>query len=600
MPILLSEKVIKLGLSRCSHHIKLNPGIRLKLVFSRFTLLFFFVFFAQGLKAQHSLVPARHQVYDWLLHQRVAGNVSNYDHESIPLTRGQITILLKEIKHNSETQSLLWKLSVSDRHLLDSYLLEFDFERIGENELYKVVLDPSKSYKELAKSVWSERPNPTMFTFVDSSLRVNATLGFRYGWAELNAWEQKNPEVYRWGRASYKGLQGFGTFNDFLGVHFEVDNIFVNGDPKLLPYMSQYAHTASVTEQKKQASQSYENSVSVYSGVLGLDISSGSLQMGPGMTDPLIFSRDAANFNWIRFTIRMGWATYTAVHGSLYARTTNQTLVVGADTVLTRFAPNRWVVAHRLTVRPWEWLDFSLFEQLTYSNRNADYAYLNPINPVFFSELDNGDRDNAVMGADVIIRPLRGTELYASVYIDDLVSLGSIFNDKADFDDDVASNFGLYQTLPYAMRFGVSYTRIEPFVYTHWQRLNTLEQRGLPLGFRLGPNSDELAFQIKKFLPFRAWGMGQIAFVRKGLNPIGAMNNSIENAGGDLMLGNARIGKKMFQDSDLQAWTEITLESQIEPIRGLIFSARVLKRIMTRGDRIKGFTFTDARITIGF
>jgi hypothetical protein len=574
-------------------------GVGMKMWTSVITVLFWLVLGFGSVSAQHSLVPANHQVYDWLLHQRIAGNVVHYDHESIPLTRGQITTHLKEIKKNSEENKLFWRLSVSDRHLLNSYLLEFDHERIGENELYKVVLDSTETYKERAISVWKERPNPHAFTFVDTTQRVNATLTFRYGWSELNAWEEI-PKDYKWGRSNFKGMQAFGTFNDFLGVHFEVDNIFVNGDWQLLTYMPQYAYAFTVQQQRKQVSQSYENSASIYSGVLGLDISSGAIQMGPGMTDPLIFSRNAPNFNWLRFTARLGWATYTAVHGSLYARTRNERIIVGTDTALTRFAPNRWVVAHRLTIRPWHWFELALFEQLTYSNRNADYAYLNPVNPVFFSELDNGDRDNAVMGADLIVRPLRGTEFYASVFIDDLVSFGSILKDEPLVDDDVAVNFGIYQTLPHALRFGASYTRIEPFVYTHWQRLNTFEQRGMPFGHRLGPNADELAFQIKKFLPYRAWGMAQIAFVRKGLNIEGAQNNAQENAGGDLLLGNAGIGKRMFQDADLHAWTDITLESQIEPIRGVIFSARVLKRVVTRGDRVGGFTFTEARVSLGF
>lgn len=569
-----------------------------------FVLVFIvFIFGVQSLSAQHSLVPARHQVYDWLLHQRVAGNVKNYDYESIPLTRGQITKLLKEIKQNSESNTMFWKLSVSDRHLLESYLLEFDYKRIGENELHKVVLDKSKTYKERAKTVWKERPNPTLFTFVDTTMHVNASIGLRYGWAELNAWEQTNPEVYRWGRASYKGFHAYGTFNDFLGLHFEADNIFVNGDWRLLTYIPEYASTFPVVTQKKPATQTMSNSISIYSGVLGLDLGSGTLQLGPSMTHSLMLSKDSPNFNWLRFTLKLGWASFTSVHGALYATPANTTVITGSDTVRTRVSPERWITTHRLTLRPWDWLEFSLSEYLMYSNRSADYSYLNPVNSYFFSELENGDRDNAMVGADIIIRPLRGTEVFATILIDDLVEFSQLWGSGSNDKDvnKVAYNIGLYQTLPYAFRFGMSYTRIDPYVYSHWQRLNAAEQRGFPLGFPLGPNSDEFAFQIKKFLPYRAWGMAQIAYVRKGLNPINPLTGKVENVGGDIMLNDkTRQWYTLFKGADLQAWTEIKLESQIEPIRGLIFSARIIKRIMTKGDRIQGTTFSDARITIGF
>lgn len=558
------------------------------------------LFFCLPIQAQHSLVPATHQVYDWLLYQRVSGNLSNYDHESIPLTRGQITILLKELEKKENDLTLKINLNRTDRNLLANYLLEFDFQRMGEKEFYKTISNKKEPFLKRVVHVLTDYTNPNVFTYLDTTRKNNASLTFRYGLNYLTA--EENP-TNKNGLATFKGMQAFGTFNDLFGVHFEVDNIAVTGGKsnwRLLSYMPQYAYSHSVQWQKKNVSQSYENFISLYSGVIGLDMGSGSLKMGVAVTDPLLFSVNAANFNWIRFTIRMSWLTFTSVHGSLYAATRNEVIVVGKDTALTRYAPNRWITAHRLTLRPAKWIEVSLFEQLAYSNRNAEYAYLNPINPYFYSELDIGSRDNAVVGGDIIIRPFKGTELFSTIYIDDLVGFSSIFKDEPMVDDDVAMNVGLYQVLPFSLRFGASYTRIEPFVYTHWQRLNILEQRGVPLGHHLGPNSDELAFQLKKYFPYRTWVTTQVSFVRKGFNIAGASNTEEENAGGDLFLGNSRIGKRLFQDSDLHVWTEILLEAQTEPIRGLILSGRLQKRMMQRGTQIGDFTFTELKVNIGF
>ncbi|TNE71122.1 hypothetical protein EP331_10240 [bacterium] len=541
--------------------------------------------------SQHSIVPANHQVYDWLHYQRVRGFIMQFDYESLPLTRGQVTKLLNEVKDNHGND-----LSGTDTKLLRSYLQEFDAKKIGENELYKIVLD-SISYKEKAKKIWHNRPNPTLFTYKDSVDDINITFMLMRANSELNVWEN---DLWRWGRATTRGMMAFGSFHNFLGVHFEMDNIFTLGDPKVLNYIPKYGYSYARTERTYSNSYSYENAITLSSGIVGFDIGNGSLQLGPGLTDPLWLSREGANFNWVRFTVRLKWLTYTALHGSLYAKPTSGTIVVGSDTVRTRYSVDRWIAQHRLTLRPLNWLELSLHESIVYSNNDLDLAYFNPVSSLFFSERESGDRDNALLGADIIVRPFKGTELYAGLLIDDLVSFGSIFNDKPEIDDDVASNFGLYQTLPFEFRLGVSYSRIEPFVYTHWQLLNTYEQRGLSLGHRLGPNADELAFQIKKFLPYRAWVTAQISFVRKGLNIEGAQNNSVENAGGDLLLGNARIGKRMFQDSDLHAWTEYSLESQIEPLRGLILHASVSHRVMTKGSRLPNLTLAFLSYRYGF
>ncbi|GAB5408010.1 MAG: hypothetical protein BalsKO_03750 [Balneolaceae bacterium] len=280
----------------------------------------------------------------------------------------------------------------------------------------------------------------------------------------------------------------------------------------------------------------------------------------------------------MRFKISGSRVKYTAIHGSLYAAPYNDVVRVGSDTVRTRVAPERWIALHRISVRPFERLQISFTEMLTYSNRNSDLAYLNPVAPVFFSELENADRDNAFLGLDIVAQPVDGVELFTSILIDDLVSFKQIVKDDGEPDDGVAVNFGALFSLPFTSQFGIGYSRIEPFVYSHWQRLNTFEQRGQSLGHYLGPNSDELEFRLKKWFPFRVWVQASFRSIRKGYNPLDSEGIVNENAGGDLLTGLRAAGYPMFENSDLNRWRELELSFKVEPRRGIEISANILDR----------------------
>ena len=80
--------------------------------------------------------------------------------------------------------------------------------------------------------------------------------------------------------------------------------------------------------------------------------------------------------------------------------------------------------------------------------------------------------------------------------------------------------------------FGARFVKIEPFVHTHFQQLNALELRGFPLGHSLGPNADRKSLRFRKWLPGRGWLAATVSWTRKGLNPIDADGEVVENVGG--------------------------------------------------------------------
>lgn len=539
--------------------------------------------------AQLSLVPANHDVYDWLHYQRVNGHIREYQHEDLPITRGEVVKYLKDIEKDRNN------LSDSDRATLDAYLKEMD-PYFLKRSFEKGLFTSSDKIVDRAKYYLTSGDEPHLFAYYDSTRAVNGALDYMIGQAHVFA-DEDGEKL----RSTYyaKGIRTYASVQNTIGLHLEVDNISTSGDIELLRRDTKWGVSGAVLRQRQSSSYSYEAFATLKKDLLSFDVGRGSLRIGPGTSSPLFLRETAPNFNWIRFKVSGKRFKYTAIHGALYASPFNDVVRVGQDTVRTRVAPERWIALHRFSIRPFDRLQISFTEMLTYSNRESDLSYLNPVAPIFFSELENADRDNAFMGLDIVAQPVDRIELYASLLIDDLVSIKQIFKDEATKDDDVAVNFGASVTLPFASQFSVGYTRIEPFVYTHWQRLNTFEQRDRSLGHYLGPNADELEFKVKKWFPFRAWV--QIAFrnIRKGFNPIDQDGTEINNTGGNLLNGSDNLGFSMFQDSDLNRWTEFELSFEVEPLRGLNLSANILNRNVLDGVRENDYLVGDFRVEIG-
>lgn len=540
--------------------------------------------------SQLSLVPANHDIYDWLHQQRVSGSIRAFQYEDLPITRGEIVGYLKEIEDKSSS------LSKSDEATLNAFLLEFDPVFL-QNSFETGIFTGEGKIVDRFVDAFSFKYEPHVFTIYDSTRNVNAAFDIMFGRAHVFASEEGNPLSSTY---YYKGVRAYGSVQNLIGLHFEADNVSTTGDIELIRRDVFWGPTETISRTNRSATQNYEAFATLKKDLLSFDIGRGSLRIGPGVSAPLFLRETAPNFNWLRFKISSSRIKYTAIHGSLYAAPYDDVVRVGQDIVSTRVAPERWFTLHRFSVRPFDRLQISFTEMLTYSNRNADLSYLNPVAPVWFSELENSDRDNATIGLDIVAQPIDRVELYISILIDDALSLGQIFKDTGEPADKVAHNFGAIVALPFAAQLGIEYTRVEPFVYTHWQRLNTFEQRDRSLGHYLGPNADQFEVRVKKWLPLRAWVQASFRNVRKGFNPMDINGNVIENVGGNLLVGRGPFGFKMFQDSDLNKWREFEFSFKVEPRRGIELSANILDRNILDGERENNCLVGDFRLEIGF
>jgi len=286
---------------------------------------------------------------------------------------------------------------------------------------------------------------------------------------------------------------------------------------------------------------------------------------GPGRTGALALSDYATSYDQIKLSAKFWKARFTYVHGFLrqYPPLTEREYVVNG--VARKIFSNKFLAAHRLEVRPWRWLQVGLHETVIYGERNVELAYLNPIN--FFRSAEHflGDRDNAMMGMDVEIRPRQNFRVYAELLLDDF-SVGRLGDDW--YGNKTAWLAGAHVTNPLRIPrsdFRFEYARLEPYVYTHNFPINVYKNYGSTLAHWAGPNSDVLHGEFLYWLNLRWQFKLQATHYRHGANP------EDRNVGGDINRaftpGDAQTVK--FLDGIKEQRTTLGVHASYEFVRNL-------------------------------
>ncbi len=243
----------------------------------------------------------------------------------------------------------------------------------------------------------------------------------------------------------------------------------------------------------------------------GLQISMNNQGRSWGHDDRnLLLSSTARRFPGIELKIEpVKWLRYSYLTGSLFnyanQNTNYKKNIYGYD---IGDSQNLFTL-HLLEFTPTKWLQISASAGNVWSKR-LEVSYLMPFVFSHFSEVEVGDYDNLSMCIDVALRIPKVGKTWLS-----------FFNDEFSFTES-----GALLRMPrnrYAWQLGLKtpllsniipgtistlkYTRVTPFVYTHYPdaRFNTFTSRpldmtymndGFNLGFYLPPNSGELNWSL--------------------------------------------------------------------------------------------------------
>jgi hypothetical protein len=454
---------------------------------------FFILFFSGIMLAQVEYAPVSHPVYEFLKRMSLKEVIKDYNSASLPLSRERIA------KYLVETELSRQRLSSVDKKILNDYNAEFSYD-INRNlsssyslfsDLKSLDVFDNSRQKYLyafadsnASFFWDITGNLNQITSTGDSLRDhNITLG------EL-------------------GTRFRGTLFNSVGYYLRMSNgQKIAGDQSDVDFSVQV-----VPKLKANTKYLYEqNNYDTYEGYiryatkdewLSLVAGKEAMTYGFGYIDKLFLSTNTVPFSFLKLDLHYKAIKYSFLYGSLKGDS------LGIDIQYKNIATHRFDVGINNALR------FGFWESIITSDDAFNFTYLNPLSFLRSADYNagenqSGNKNNALMGFDVEVIPVKNLSVQASLLIDDL-NFSSLFSNEKN--DQVANDnrFGYQLGLMWSDAFTLpnltgilEYTRLDPFVYTHRTNKSQYTNWGLPLGHNLPPNSDEIAVKLKSNIYYR-------------------------------------------------------------------------------------------------
>lgn len=224
-------------------------------------------------------------------------------------------------------------------------------------------------------------------------------------------------------------------------------------------------------------------------------ISKDAMQWGPSLYSNLTFSKEAAPYYHFIYSDQWGPLRVVSLYADLNAGETQGFSSENSE--------EKNLYAHRYELEIHKYILIGLNEQLILYNQRKPYLII-PILPLFSAKTNSFEEyNNGAISGDVAIRLPPWGLLYGEFYLDDLESPSSLIlknyaQNKWGFNLGVHTIYSMANIL---MGSTLEYTRIEPWVYTHFkENTSQMSHIGQPIGNPVGPNSQQILIgQYAKF-----------------------------------------------------------------------------------------------------
>jgi hypothetical protein len=496
--------------------------------------------------AQRELLPVDHPVYKFLLRQQMRGLITDFHWGMLPLSRGEIARLLDELGADRS------QLSRVDAKMLQDFDTEFEYD------LNKTVL---KAKPEFSLSTVLDNDRQKYLAAYEDSVASLFADGFGFLSYRAGSGDSiGSPYIF----LGQLGFRVRGTLHDKLGFYLEASNgQRFSGDPNF--GMLDYRLKANT---KFQTGGKYFDFTTGYldydTDWLRLTIGREQVLWGMGFGDRLILSNNTLPFDYGKIDLQYKSLHYSFLSGSL----------TGTDTLGNQFS-SKYIAAHRLEFDLFPKVRVGLNEMILYSNRPINFAYLNPF--IFLASADRtadpSNSNNALIGIDFEVLPIKGVRFTGTLLIDDLnfETLKYAGEDIRGNDNKFGWQGGIQWTDAFAvpnLSLTTEYTRINPFVYSHRSVANSYSHLDIPLGPLLQPNSDEWLFGLDLDLTYRLTVSGQIRIQRTGENILDSHGFMIYNAGSDILRGDGDgLHANVFLEGRRVNTTLLSLLLEWQPIK---------------------------------
>ncbi|OGU54585.1 MAG: hypothetical protein A2V66_02330 [Ignavibacteria bacterium RBG_13_36_8] len=519
----------------------------------------FFLILASQIYSQVENVPLSHPVYSFLKEMQVKRIIDNINDDNPNLSRFEVREFLTEIDSSSS------QLSSTELKLLNRYNIEFYDNEICDANTWQAFGSKQCPENENHLSFF-EKPK---YLYVYQGKGANLYLeliGHIYGGQSFKP--QKNASILYDG-----GLRIRGTVFDHLGYYFTYDKGIITGSKTF----------ASVLEPKIKTSFKYVEDIEGYGNYefvngylkfyaepikdmhLSIQLGREQIKYGYGYGSRLVLSGDNPDMDFLKMNFHYGIISFSSIHASTvgefnFDRSKNYTKYFAANKVKFSFK---------------NLFDVGIGESIIYSGRGIDLGYLNPFAFYKIVEMSLQDRDNGTLFVDMQTHFLENLELQGTFFLDENILFN--LNELDKYINKTAYQVGAF----WYEAFGISnlslifeYTKIRPYVYSHYTVNNNYSAFGTNLGHRIGPNADEiyskLSYNINEWIRINI----EYEKVRSGENEINSNGLLIKNVGGDMFQGH-RDGidsdEAQFLDGIKINNDIFTFNIRLEPIRDLIF-----------------------------
>ncbi len=532
-------------------------------------LIIFLLFISSYLWAQLENVPVSHPVYEYLFRAEAEGLLPNFSTSNLPLQRIEIIAALNQLHKKIN------ELSANEKILLKKYLQEFE---LFDSEK-AVIIYSNLDTNQLISSEFITDKEKFIYHYKDSNNTVNI---LPLGNLEFLT---KSEENVTFGNL---GFRIYGSLGSHFGYYLQATNgVILSGKRDLaLEEIHKLQQNVKFADLNSDFDFTESHINFNYDWFL-ISIGRQTRLMGSGLTQRLFLSSNSPAQDFISLSAKFEKFEYHYSHSSLLA-TDQANIIAGFNSQF----PSKYLVMHRAAFKP-NWGEVAVWEGLIYSKRGIDFAYLNPLS--FFKSLEHAlhDRDNSLLGADFTIRPFHRLQLKGSFILDDIKfeEIGKKF-----WSNKTAWNLSAIYIFPFNLDFGLEYSRVEPYSFSHFDSVNSYTNDGFLLGTSLLPNSDELSILLNYWIGERYPITAKINYQRHGNNIYDKNGNLVKNVGGDPFQTRRPLDseKVNFLDGDLSETLFLELSAGYEIFRGLNF--KILYKF-----NISGFEQADVfRISLNF
>jgi hypothetical protein len=508
---------------------------------------------------QVELVPADHDVYDFLKRMQVRGMLTgHYYSASLPQDRRTVAKLLAGIDASTE------RLSRSELGFLENYREEFSYE-LGMPRERRVSL-----LNEGISSYTDDRQK-YLYRYESETAVISANLLLD---AEPQQWEYdaRDPEMTTLWRLG-GGLSG--TLGGWFGFSLHAVNGYASGSREAALQNIEVSRTYKIGEPDSRFFDYTRGHVRAANEWGSLTIGRERPVEGNGVRDrALLFSDHAPAIDYFGIDIAYKKFFFRFFHGWILG---DGILRNEPEIGWVRDIPDKYVSFHRFGAHLLQGrLSVAFSEIIVYGDRSPEIAYMTPF--LFFKSVEHSlqDRDKAMLAVDVQARPVPGIELYGDLLIDDLAfeKLGTNwYGNQYAFRIGTVVAPGIAGLKNSLISF--DYSRIQPYVYTHRIPGNAYTHNGFAMGNPVGPNSDTWSVRWQELISGMLRTEIYMERSRKGHNLTDPLEGLLRNVGGDVRQG-YRIG-----DSTEVSFLDGFLERTISV--GVLFEYEVITQIFLEG-----------------